>query len=212
MVIYFATVNALVSKAFQIVRREGVKGLYSRLHRTGRCADGFDQAHGIETGNPIPIWKLGSLKNLAEASPYQAITVETFDEIMRNLPVRPEESTFIDLGSGKGKALILALEHGFKKAIGVEFSYDLCAASMSNLSALGMRGRAEVVFGSASEFRFPSEPTVVFMFNPFGPKVLARVLHNLYPESLLVYAHPKHAELIHFPELYRSHDVAIFAV
>lgn len=209
-VLHFKAMNPLVSKGFRIFRDEGFKGIYSRFHRTASCADGFDETHNIETGEPIPIWKLGKLNDLSEASPYQAITLETFDEMMQHLPVRPEAHTFVDLGCGKGKALILALERGFKKAVGVEFSYTLCAASMMNLSALGMRGRSEIVLGSASEYRFPEEPTVIFMFNPFGPKVLREVLQHIPPGTFLAYAHPKHADLIPFPCLYRSHDLGIW--
>jgi SAM-dependent methyltransferase len=201
---------AIIAKGFRILRNEGLKGISSRLRRTGACADGFDEAHGIETGTPIPIWRMGSLKNLSESSPYQAITIETFEEMLLNLPLRAEEYSFIDLGCGKGKALILALEHGFKEAIGVEFFHELCAASMRNLGKLGMRDKSQVMWASAAEYNFPEVPSVVFMFNPFGPLVMKNVLAHLRPGTFLVYAHPKHAEMIRFPLMYRSANVGIW--
>jgi ABC-type thiamine transport system ATPase subunit len=42
-------------------------------------------------------------------SPYQATDPELFKEMMAELPVRFEEFTFIDVGSGKGRTLLIAV-------------------------------------------------------------------------------------------------------
>src|ERR1051325_451687 len=44
-----------------------------------------------------------------------------FDEMMQALPVKFQDFTFIDLGSGKGRCLLMAAGYGFRKIIGVEF-------------------------------------------------------------------------------------------
>jgi predicted RNA methylase len=43
------------------------------------------------------------------------------------------ETTFVDIGSGKGRALIIAAEYAFKRIIGVEYSPSLATICRRNL-------------------------------------------------------------------------------
>jgi hypothetical protein len=54
--------------------------------------------------------------------------------MLRDLPI-PDVSgyTFIDMGSGKGRMLLLAAEPPFRRIIGVEFASDLDALARSNV-------------------------------------------------------------------------------
>jgi SAM-dependent methyltransferase len=114
---------------------------------------------------------------------------------------------FIDLGCGMGKVLLLATEYPFHQILGVEYAPDLAAICEKNLRedrAMADRrcNSASVVLADAAEFSFPEGPLVVFLFNPFGPPVLASALKNLRQagarssEIFVVYHNAAHAQLV----------------
>lgn len=133
---------------------------------------------------------------------YSPISVVVFSHAMSRLAIQPDKFTFIDLGSGKGRALILAGEYGFKRIIGVEFAPALCEIARHNL--LITQTRAEVVCRSATEFVFPKEPIVIFMYSPFTSDILERVLRNVHRDGLIVYINPRHQQVIPFPIVHRD--------
>src|SRR5262245_6350419 len=53
---------------------------------------------------------------------YLGCEAEEFERGLRALPARHEDLTFVDLGSGKGKALFLAAAYPFRRIVGVELS------------------------------------------------------------------------------------------
>jgi SAM-dependent methyltransferase len=100
--------------------------------------------------------------------------------ILRSIPLSPPRSTFIDLGSGKGRVVIAAANAGYRHVVGVEFAAELHAAARANL----LRSRfssdtVELVLGDAGRFGFPDEPMAVYLNNPFDEEVMASVIENL---------------------------------
>lgn len=106
-----------------------------------------------------------------------------FAAFLRTLPSDPSDMTFIDLGSGKGRTLILAAEAGFGGAIGVEFARELHDAALANVttyeSEVGRGKRIACIHADAGAFIFPPGPLVVYLHNPFKEAVMERVLTNL---------------------------------
>jgi SAM-dependent methyltransferase len=103
---------------------------------------------------------------------------------IKDLPISDlSEYTFVDMGSGKGRMLFVAAEFPFRRVLGVEFSKTLHEEALENLGRYRHRskrcGTIEPVHANATEFEFPEEKLVVYMFNPFGPEVMGRMLKNL---------------------------------
>jgi SAM-dependent methyltransferase len=94
-----------------------------------------------------------------------------------------QDFTFIDLGSGKGRVLLMASEYPFRKIIGVEFMPELHRAGQKNVSGFASDRRQcrqiESICMDARDFQFPAEPLVVYLFNPFSESTFTRVLENL---------------------------------
>ena len=92
-------------------------------------------------------------------------------------------NVFVDLGSGKGRVLLLASQLPFCRVEGVEFARELHDVASRNLiewTRLGGRSdRIRAHHGDAAEYRIPDEPCVFFLYNPFGDPVLSRVLDNI---------------------------------
>jgi hypothetical protein len=63
---------------------------------------------------------------------YDPVRSSTFCRALKALPIRYEEFVFVDFGSGKGRALLLASHFPFKKIIGVEMTPQLNKIARTN--------------------------------------------------------------------------------
>jgi SAM-dependent methyltransferase len=99
---------------------------------------------------------------------------------------------FIDLGSGKGRTLLMASEYPFRRIVGVELLPALYSAALDNLGKYRNESQKcfalESICADATEFPFPAEPSVLYLFNPFPESGLRRMMANL-ERSLR--AHPR---------------------
>jgi 16S rRNA G966 N2-methylase RsmD len=107
-----------------------------------------------------------------------------FDEIMHALCIDFSRFTFVDLGSGKGRTLLMAASRGFRRAIGVEYIPELHRVAVENVRRFVAahavhRTQLESVCMDARDFDFPPDPLVVYIYNPFPEAVLAGVLERL---------------------------------
>jgi predicted rRNA methylase YqxC with S4 and FtsJ domains len=93
---------------------------------TGLAGRTFDRRHGTETSEIVEFPDhLVSGDNQQYGNSYVPTPPKTFHRIMRSLDIGFRNFTFIDFGSGKGRVVMLALEYGFKKVVGVEYSVTL---------------------------------------------------------------------------------------
>jgi len=142
----------------------------------------YDFDHGVDTS-----WATVSLRTrmreLLAGAQYQASDPELFHEILQALPVSPDGFTFIDLGSGKGRTLLMASDYAFRRIIGIELLDELNQVAQRNIQQYGSaRQRCfniESFMADARGFEFPREPLVLYLFNPFPKYVLCSVLRNL---------------------------------
>lgn len=159
----------------------------------------FDRAKGVDTSGRLSLRRLGvASPNRKHGRSYQGVEPGRFSDAMKEIHEDFSSYTFVDLGSGKGRALIMAHELRFGRLIGVEFSLKLAQIAQTNLTALNVKN-VQIIVQDAVEFCFPTEALVVFTFNSFGPKILARVLLNLrsHPGPLyFVYLNPLHDSTI----------------
>ena len=129
-------------------------------------------------------------------SPYQPTEPALFREMMASLslegklegklvgkPIEFDRFTFIDIGSGKGRTLLMASEYPFRKIVGVELIAELHGAAEENIrayhSATQRCRQIEAVCADACEFPFPAEPLVLYLFNPLPESGLRRVIAGL---------------------------------
>ena len=121
-------------------------------------------------------------------SPYQPTDPELFREMMASLstggkPIDFETFTFIDLGSGKGRTLLMASEYPFRRIVGVELLHALHQIALENLARYKSESQKcfalEAICGDAANFSFPAEPLVLYLFNPLPESGLRRVMANL---------------------------------
>ena len=143
--------------------------------------DRFDRRLGLVTSGEAEPTDLTVPTGEAETGfSYVATPVRLARWWLDALPPEPRRFTFIDLGSGKGRVLALAAEHGFGRVLGVEFAAELHEAARRNATAAAEHGvHFEPRLGDAAAFAFPDDPLVVHFNNPFAETVMECVIENL---------------------------------
>jgi SAM-dependent methyltransferase len=145
----------------------------------------FDTMRGVRTaGNehsPPPAKAVGEIQ---DSYIYGPVRVPNAHAALRALPVKHfSDYTFIDIGSGKGRMLFIAAEYPFRRVIGVEFAVELHQLACKNIARYRhpkrRSGSIESLNENAADFEFPSGKLIVYFFNPFGPKIMRRMLDNL---------------------------------
>ncbi len=157
----------------------------------------YDCDHGFDTTWARLSWGVRLREVFAERL-YQPTLPDEFSDMLQQLaPVDFTGFTFIDLGSGKGRVLLLAAAYPFRRIIGVELQPELHAVAEQNLARLRDHGGnidAQSLCLDAREFQFPPDPLVIYLFNPFPDYVLATVLDNLHASLA---RHPRPAYVIY---------------
>ncbi len=144
----------------------------------------FDARYRTDTDGEIPVELLGHPPAIAaQAVSYEPTDPAAFRVMLGELAIDRARYAFVDLGSGKGRAVLLAAAAGFGRAIGVEASPLLHAVACRNVRAWARAGgdarRVELRCGDAAEAELPEQPCVVYLFNPFRERTFARVVSNL---------------------------------
>lgn len=158
----------------------------------------FDQIHGVETDGDYQGWTyLSDLKidspNWIDANDYLGIEPSRFHAVLSNLAIAFDEYTFVDFGSGKGRALLLASEFPFKEIIGLEFSPELHCIAEANLQRYSSPSQRckniRCINIDFVDFRLPQGPLLLFFFDPCRRPVLERLLLH-FKDSLLADPRP----------------------
>lgn len=146
----------------------------------------FDLEFGVRTSGLVAGRNLKSGHRAdRHNTAYFGVAPSVFREMIvrwrRLKPAAPiDQFTFVDLGAGMGRALLLAAEFPFRAVLGVELNPTLARIGRRNFALWRTAGRARspmrMICRDAAEFELPPGPCVVFLFNPFGAPVLRRVL------------------------------------
>ena len=141
----------------------------------------YDWDFRVDTTSATVGWRerlLGALH-----SPYQATEPALFHEMLSHLKIDFRDFTFIDLGSGKGRTLLMAADYPFRRIVGVELLSALNNIAQENIRRYKSDSQkcfaVESVCSDAREFVFPPEPVVLYLFNPLPEPGLEQVIANL---------------------------------
>lgn len=169
----------------------------------------FDWRHHIKTCGTA---RLSELTIWGESTPqhdaiYHPTHPKLVFQILNGLGIDYRDYIFIDIGSGKGRVLVIASEYPFQRIIGVEFAEELHRIALKNVHDYSSRTQQckniECLHLDATEFTILPVPTVFFLYNPFRPPVLIPVLRKIEKslsdrprDVLLIYVAPFHGEAI----------------
>jgi hypothetical protein len=159
--------------------------LATKVRRRGRLALArtaealLERRYGVESARHDTLAELGiEAADRRWHHPSDWISVR---RALARLAPTPED-VFVDFGSGRGRAVLLAAGFPFRRVVGVELSDRLTAVARENLRRYRGRIRcAEVEFvtADATEYEIPDDLTVAYLYAPFGGDVFAAWLRNL---------------------------------
>lgn len=167
----------------------------------------FDFKYKTDTRNKISLHDLTVTgENKARGSFYQPTMALSFNRLLDTVPL-PPESVLVDFGCGKGRVLLLAVLRGIRKAVGIEFSPELCAIARNNVNiveqATGSRLDISVIEGDVTHYEIEDDQNVFFFFNPFDDVVLEAVVNKIKKslrrkprEIAIIYYNPVHSHIL----------------
>jgi SAM-dependent methyltransferase len=173
----------------------------------------FDVRFGVETGGLIQGSELRSgHRNDVFNTAYYGMAPSRFQRVMEwwiaddsHAPIK--EYSFVDIGCGKGRAVMMASQFDLRQVVGVELHPSLAKIAKANVAAWIAAGRAvcpvSIVCQDATEFVFPEGACLLYLFHPFTAPVMKRLIERIEaafagrPRMLdLIYFNPEAAELL----------------
>ena len=167
----------------------------------------FDQLHGTDTSGLIPGYIIaeGTDAQVSELTAYYGVAPSILHGLLdiwlqRTAPQPIEHTVFLDIGAGKGRAMLLASQFPFLRVEGVELNADLSAIASTNISLWHNDLQANTLsplilhHADATTHPLPSQPTLAFLFHPFELPILRRFLRHVERSQV---AHPKPFDLLY---------------
>ena len=145
----------------------------------------FDATHGVDT-RP---WTLADSQippeTMGEAIHYEPAHTGVLHHVFRSLPFGHEDYHLVDLGSGKGRTLLVGSEYPFKAITGVELSERSAQIARNNLFRSSSRAETrctavEVHCENAVDFTVPQGNLLVTMYNPFFGQTFQQCIEHLH--------------------------------
>jgi SAM-dependent methyltransferase len=171
------------------VRKLTQKLPFLRDHVGGRYrSHPFDQINGVDTSGVFPT-ELLQTKDVT--SDLINAYVGSQPSITRgSLSTLPDIKayTFVDLGCGKGRVVIIGSEFPFQDIVGIELSPKLARIAQSNVVKIHRQfpGRPpiRIIAGNALDNLLTNGKIVFYLYNSFGRELMSQLVHKI--ESALL--------------------------
>lgn len=143
----------------------------------------FDRRYGTDTSGTVPIEQLTSTPLLQQHGVFYAGSQPSVVRAGLNALPPVNGFTFVDIGCGKGRVVLVASEYPFARIVGVDMSNDLLEVARRNAETVRRREPArpaiEFIQADATTFGFPPGDLVVYLYHPFDAPLMARVVAQL---------------------------------
>lgn len=159
--------------------------LLNLLHYNPGDDASFDRRYGTDTGGLLrpKDWHGADEVTRAQGVGYVPSPARLTRYMLRSLHINPAEFTFVDVGCGKGRVLLVASSFRFRRVIGIELSPRLCEIAEKNLALFrSHRQRCrelEIQCAEATGWPLPEGDLVLHLYHPFGADVLRRYLAHV---------------------------------
>jgi SAM-dependent methyltransferase len=158
----------------------------------------FDRLVGVSTRHAVYA-KDSLVTTGGDNLPYESCGWLSVRRVLMDLRPGPQD-TFVDVGCGKGRALLIAGRLPFRRVTGVEIDEELSRYGRENIARARPRLQVPdigIVTANVLDWAIPDDASVFFFYNPFVAAtfraVIGRILesHDRRPRVVhLVYAVP----------------------
>ncbi len=174
---------SLFSRFKGAMRRQGIRSVFVKT--VGVVADyWFDWRSGTDTIATSRLDKLTiETESREHGTSYEGIRVLPARKAIPYLRRLVQGGVFVDLGCGKGKAVMIAAEAGIP-ARGIEFARELCDVARRNWASFHTKAGCgpelcEIIEGDVTTYAYPTDETIYFINNPFDEVILAKVVAHV---------------------------------
>ena len=126
----------------------------------------------FQPNNPLYKYTINSA-NLQYGHGHKPSPSELVQQSIGLLSVNYSEYSFVDIGCGTGTVLSAALPFNFKRVVGIEFAKELAEQAQKNVPA------AEIYPGDATEYDYPEDNLIIYMYNPFDNDVMGKLMPKI---------------------------------
>ncbi len=138
----------------------------------------YDRKYGLDTFEKNKVTGVDPDKLHEEAYfRYQPTRFRHFRKLMQQIKL-PAEAVFVDIGSGKGKVLLMACETGFRKIRGIELSGYLCQIAKENIASYERKKNiklpVKIIESDIIHYQFDDDEQIFYLFNPFNDVIMQR--------------------------------------
>ncbi|MGA7876299.1 MAG: class I SAM-dependent methyltransferase [Desulfoferrobacter sp.] len=149
--------------------------------------DQFDRKYGTDTKSVV------SMRYDEIPEPGQRVrSISTHPKVLKyiltHLNINYPDFIFTDFGCGKGRALLCASDFPFKRIVGIEWSQDISRIAKRNIEIYKSRRikcqALEVHCMDVLEYQLPTSNTILYMYDPFGPKIVREVFAKIHGSLL----------------------------
>jgi len=164
----------------------------------------YDKVRGIETCDLAYISDLSDdpvdFSGFLIDELYGALPITLFNAIHSpGNHLSRKDATYVDIGAGKARMLILAAERGFKKVLGIEYVPSLAQTGVENCE-ISLKDMDDVQWANeaidGTTMKYPDTDLLVFVNNSFDRPMFDDWLNNLLKdlkdnprEMVLIYNH-----------------------
>ncbi|KMW73705.1 hypothetical protein TI10_05575 [Photorhabdus luminescens subsp. luminescens] len=139
--------------------------------------DSQDQYLGVQT-NGVAFddkWPVNS----PVCTRYMPAYYSVIHRALMSLPIEYSDFEFIDLGCGKGRAIICASSYNFSKITGVETVESLALIARQNVNVINKKNHIEIIQADVNNYRFNENHVVIYHCDSFLDEQLKQLLPRL---------------------------------
>ena len=159
----------------------GTAGFFKRQLRYHVCSflgTRWDRKYGVDTSGQIDLTDIDVVGPNRDGG-YASVSTSprAYAFLSAFFPDDWKEFTFVDVGCGKGRVLMLAAAQGFDAIIGIEFAPLICQIAEQNLVRFsGPRpAKWSIINADATSVDLPSGVSLlIYSFNPFSAEIWKR--------------------------------------
>lgn len=135
---------------------------------------------GVQTGGHLYLDDIG--EDPADRGFYERCHWLPVRRALKRLDPGPSD-VFVDLGSGKGQALLIAGLMPYGRVVGVDLVDELTQAAQRNIARARPRlvaNEVEAVTADVLEWEVPDDLSVLFLYSPFMGEIFHRALERIF--------------------------------
>lgn len=207
----------IIKRITQKLRNQSLKSVFIDLI-TYTYDRYFDFKYNLDTYSWVSNSELVKEDKIAlHASEYQSVKVLALRKLLKKIDIK-DKTVFLDIGSGKGRILLVASEFKFKEVRGIEFSKKLCDIAEENIKKYKEKVNTSTIFKiinqDAAKYKFRNDEAIFFLYNPFDQFIMKQVFDNISKsfyehkrDITIIYAYPvNNAFLESYPNIQKKKD------